>query len=119
MAGAKGKAGRKEKPYYPNRQAFNHDIRRPSQSFTQTKIARLGIVYYKSGKYQKAIAAYGEVIEQGQHLIKAYYNRGLAYFQLGMVTEALADLEMVLTLTDDPEIIENTRKLIELITDTY
>ena len=54
----------------------------------------LGLVYYKKGDYDRAIADFNEAIRLKPDLAEAYYNRGLAYDEIGEDTKAKADREM-------------------------
>jgi tetratricopeptide (TPR) repeat protein len=68
--------------------------------------------YYMEEDYDQAIIDGTSAIDLDPNLAVAYVNRGNSYYQKGMMTEANADFEKVLTLTSDPEIIAAVNKLL-------
>jgi len=58
--------------------------------------SRIGDKYFNNGDYQKAVEAYSEYLSLKPNNIKALYNRGRAYEELGMYDQALVDFNKVL-----------------------
>jgi len=69
--------------------------------------------YREIGEYDLSIADCTRALELDPGLANAYYNRALTYKMKGRTTDAIADLEMVLTITTDPQITEMARQQIE------
>ncbi len=76
-----------------------------------------GLAYYYKGEYDKAIADSTKAIadctkaiELDPNCAEAYYARGLCYKEQGKKAEAIADFLMVISLTDDTELIEEAKK---------
>ncbi len=61
----------------------------------------LGIFYQVTKDYQRAIAAYDQVVALNPNLIEAYLNRGIIQKNQGDLTEAIADYDQAIML--DPE----------------
>lgn len=76
--------------------------------------SKLGDQYFKQGEYQKAVEAYTEYISLQPRNVKALYNRGRAYEELGKYKEALADFHSV--MKEDPI---NTNALLSITNDFY
>ncbi|UCB44030.1 MAG: tetratricopeptide repeat protein [Dehalococcoidales bacterium] len=79
---------------------------------------RRGVAYCDLGQTERGIEDFNEAIrlclrEGEEPWDKPYYSRGLAYMELGMETEAIADFETCISLTDDPELIEEANQQIE------
>jgi tetratricopeptide (TPR) repeat protein len=68
---------------------------------------------YEQGRYDEAIEECNKAIELDPNMMEAYGNRTVAYKEQGKKTEAIADLETFITLTNSPEWIEMARQLIE------
>lgn len=64
----------------------------------------VGITYYKSGMYKKAITAFKEAIKIKPDYADAHRNMGVAYFRSGMSGDAIAALKKAIEL--DPGHIE-------------
>lgn len=54
----------------------------------------------QAGDYPAAIEAFGQAIEQGDHVIIAHINRGIAYEASGQPAKAVADYDAALAATD-------------------
>ena len=63
--------------------------------------SRMGDGYFKKGQYQEAVNAYTEYLSLKPNNIKALYNRGRAYEELGEFEKALADFNRVLENDDN------------------
>ncbi len=59
-----------------------------------------GTAALKAGDYPTAIEAFGEAIDQGDHVIIALINRGIAYEASGQPEQAIEDYSRALALTD-------------------
>jgi serine/threonine protein kinase len=62
------------------------------------ELYKSGIAYSKQGEYQKAIAAYSEVVKIRPESVGAYFNLGLAYEKLGQQKEAIKAFKQVTVL---------------------
>jgi len=62
--------------------------------------SEVGDKYFKTGKYEEAIAAYNEYLELKPKHVKSLYNRGRAYEELGQFDQAMKDFKFV--LKEDP-----------------
>lgn len=60
-----------------------------------------GVIYGKSGQYQKAISYLVKAIELNLRYAMAYYNRGNAYLKLGQYNQAISDYTRAIEL--DPK----------------
>ena len=69
-------------------------------------------VYIEKGQYDLAIVDCSKAIEIDTNFVSAYLHRALAYYMQGKKTEAIADLEMVIALTDDPELLRAAQQMI-------
>lgn len=56
--------------------------------------------YFDEGKYREAIEIYSEFIQYNPHNMKALYNRGRSYEELGETDKALSDFTKVLDLDE-------------------
>ena len=72
-----------------------------------------GYAYGELGEYQKAVDDLSMAIELDPQLAEAYNNRGYAYGHLGEHQEAITDYNRVLSLTDDPDLIQLAEDAIE------
>lgn len=71
--------------------------------------------YYKTGEPNLAIIDCNAAINYDPTQAYAYFNRGLAYKELGMKTEAISDFEKTITLTDNQLLRDTaTREIDEL-----
>ena len=69
--------------------------------------------YNGKGQYELAIADCNKVIEFYSNYAEAFKTRGFAYKGLGKKALAIADFKMLITLSDDPELIEIAEQQIE------
>ena len=74
----------------------------------------VGLAYYYDGQYDLAITNYNKAIEldtsQGEAV---YLGRALVYEKQGKKAEAKAEWEKLITVTNDPKLIEGAKKEIE------
>lgn len=67
-----------------------------------------GTEAYNQGDYNKAIASYLGILEQGQHSAELYYNLGNSYYKLNQIAPSIYYYEKALLLKpNDPEIKNN------------
>lgn len=52
--------------------------------------------FLDNGKYKKAIKAYDKIIQGGNASVRAYFNRGKAWFLRGKMRQAMADFDFVI-----------------------
>ena len=64
---------------------------------------------YEKGQSDLAIADCNKAIELDPTLASTYGVRAMAYTGLAKKTEAIADLEKFITLTDNPQLVEMAR----------
>ncbi|MBT8321269.1 MAG: tetratricopeptide repeat protein [Eudoraea sp.] len=65
-------------------------------------------VAYNNGNYDKAIAYYMEILEEGKHSAALYYNLGNSYYKLNQIAPSIFYYEKALLLSPkDPEIRNN------------
>lgn len=76
-----------------------------------------GIVFVKLGEISTAIDDFNRAIEFQPDNAEAFYNRGLARLNLGLADLALEDFQIVLSISDDPELLQSARDSIEEIND--
>lgn len=74
-----------------------------------------GFAYFMLGQLRRAIEDFNDAIRLDPGHVYTYHNRGLAYDMLGMQIEAIADFEKVITLTDNPQLIEFAGRRIEAL----
>lgn len=55
--------------------------------------------YTLMGAYEQAVADYSQVIGTGTNVYQAYWNRGILYNRLGMVSLSIKDLDKAITLS--------------------
>ena len=77
------------------------------------KFCNRALAYNAKEQYDMAIADCNKAIDLDPNLIVAYINRGWAHYKKGRKNEAIADLEKLITLSDDPEAIEVIEQQIE------
>jgi len=53
---------------------------------------------------------YDEAIHLNTQYIERYYNRSVAYVEVGKKAEAISDYEKIITRNDNPQWIEMTRQ---------
>lgn len=70
--------------------------------------------YADQGAYDKAIVDYNEALRLDPTSVDAYYQRGLAYRQLGDTNQAMADFKKVIEMGNDFWRQEAERQLLEL-----
>ncbi len=58
-------------------------------------------MYASLNDYEKALPDFSKAIELNQYFTEAYFNRGKVYQELGMKTEAIADFEKFISLSND------------------
>jgi len=65
-------------------------------------------VAYNNGNYDKAIAYYLDILEDGKHSAALYYNLGNSYYKLNQIAPSIYYYEKALLLSpNDPEIQNN------------
>ena len=64
-------------------------------------ITDIGVIFYFSGQYDKAIAQYHKVIEMDPGFIRAYVTLGSAYSQMGRFQEAVEMIKKAMDLSGD------------------
>ncbi|WP_419213001.1 tetratricopeptide repeat protein [Maribacter sp. X9] len=63
---------------------------------------------YNAGEYEKAIAFYTDILENGEHSAAVYYNLGNAYYKLNEIADSIYYYEKALLLApNDKEIKTN------------
>jgi tetratricopeptide (TPR) repeat protein len=60
----------------------------------------IGICYYQSGEYQKAIGFFKKAIAINSHLPQGYFNKGLSYYHLNHIDTASIDIKTASILWD-------------------
>jgi tetratricopeptide (TPR) repeat protein len=65
----------------------------PAYSESPEGLFYKGNELYSQGEYDKAVAAYTEIIEQGYENGNLYYNLGNSYFKMGEIGKALLNYE--------------------------
>ncbi len=63
---------------------------------------------YNAGDYNKSIAIYLEILENGEHSAELYYNLGNSYYKLNQIAPSIYNYEKALLMKpNDSEIINN------------
>ena len=75
----------------------------------------LAINYRLKEEWDMAIAEYNKAIELDNNYTSAYFERGELYKRLGKKSEAIADFEKVVSLSNKPETIEAAKRYIEVL----
>ena len=75
--------------------------------------ANRAVRYIKEERYELAISDCDKAIESDPNYATTYFNRAAAYNLQGKKAEAIADYEKFITLTDNPESIEEAKQQIE------
>jgi len=57
-----------------------------------------GMVFFKAGKFDQAIADFDQAIDMDPEYAKAYYNRGSAFDKMGALDKAIADYKKTISL---------------------
>ena len=70
-----------------------------------------GEAYAEKGEYDKAIADFTRDIDLGD--IYCHFARGLAYAKMGRKSEAIVDFDVIVKLSEDPELIPKAKQEIE------
>ncbi len=61
--------------------------------------------YYTTEEYEKAVSAYGQIVQSGEESAKLYFNLGNAYYKTGDVNNAILYYERAKILApNDPDI---------------
>lgn len=58
---------------------------------------------YNSGEYEKAIAFYTDILDDGEHSATVYYNLGNSYYKLNKIAESIYFYEKALLLSPNDE----------------
>jgi tetratricopeptide (TPR) repeat protein len=58
---------------------------------------------YNSGEYEKAIAFYTDILDDGEHSAAVYYNLGNSYYKLNKIAESIYFYEKALLLSPNDE----------------
>ncbi|SKB33075.1 tetratricopeptide repeat protein [Maribacter arcticus] len=58
---------------------------------------------YNSGEYEKAIAFYTDILDDGEHSAAVYYNLGNSYYKLNNIAESIYFYEKALLLSPNDE----------------
>jgi Tfp pilus assembly protein PilF len=74
-----------------------------------------GIVYVELGEISVALEDFTQAIEFQPDNAEAYHNRGLARLNLGFTNQALEDFQMVMSLSNDPELLKTAEERIKEI----
>jgi tetratricopeptide (TPR) repeat protein len=61
----------------------------------------IGICYYQSGEYQRAIGFFKKATAINRNHPQSYFNQGLSYYHLGKPDTALADIKEASDIWDD------------------
>lgn len=78
-------------------------------SFTANIYLKRGILYRKTGEFQKAIKSYNKAIELSPKLSEAYYQRGMVYDVLRKDQRAMEDYNKAIELNPKSPHIYNNR----------
>src|SRR5208282_4156401 len=61
----------------------------------------IGICYYQSGEYQRAIGFFKKATSFNRYHPQSYFNQGLSYYHLGKPDTAFADIKEASAIWDD------------------
>jgi regulator of sirC expression with transglutaminase-like and TPR domain len=76
-----------------------------------------GWAYSNLRKWDLAIADYSRAIDLDPNNALLYADRGMAYRGEGKNAEAVADFEKFISLTEDPQLIQMARQLIDQLSE--
>ena len=96
----KGNLSFKEKMYQDAIRYYKEALQIDS-SFAQA-YNNLGVVYYRTGKFDLAVEAYDKCLHSQEDFTDAYFNRSNAYYELGEYQLSLNDLNHI-SKTDNRE----------------
>jgi len=65
---------------------------------------------YKQDKFEEAIQAYEQILENGQDSVELYYNLGNAYYKLNKIAPAIYNYEKALLLQPNNSDVKNNLK---------
>jgi len=85
------------------------DVLRELLREKRIKLERRGRVRRYFAQYED----YDEAIRQNPENAEAYYKRGIAYKVQGKKAEAIADFEKFISLTDDQQLIQRAKQLLD------
>jgi tetratricopeptide (TPR) repeat protein len=74
-----------------------------------------GVAYMALQQYDAAAQDFGASIERGERMTDCYFNRALCELQIGQNDAAQADLETVLTLSDDATLVAAAQAILNEI----
>ena len=74
-----------------------------------------GVIYYKSGQNEKALADFNQTITLNPNDAKAYYNRGVMYYKIGNISRCKKDLEKASILFRQQEDTQMYSKIIQIL----
>jgi len=79
----------------------------PEHTGVETAMYKIGMSFFKSGRYQESITAFKAQINQfpgGEHADPSYFQISEAYVNINQGGAAIANLRNLITLTEDPRI---------------
>ena len=74
-----------------------------------------GVAYEAQGDYRRALADYDRAIELSPRAVEPHLGRGAAYERVGEFDAAADEYELVLTLTDDIELLRHARQRLQQV----
>lgn len=85
-------------------------LRDPSEPSVAEGYNQRGIKYAKVCNYDRAIAEFTEAINTYPFIGNLYYNRAMAFEELGRINEAIADYQKYIEIGDDARLIESAKE---------